>query len=260
MNALQLRAFRFETPGPALQNNENRNSKPETREVSGENRNWGLESRERSRRIWTMVIVGLGTLLVLHAGSTAAIARAQEPDRRPDLDRNYDNPNVVTLPAGAVIPVRIADEVNSNKDKKGDLYTGTVDPSVLVHDHVVIPRGTEAHIRLVEDKKGGHLHGKAKVRLELVSLIMNGERLGVETDQPSKHEGSTHAKASAEAKKGPGGAAGTVTTGNPGDLAAPVIAVFAAAKVDVKPGSRISFTLEEPFAFQPPPVQGSQNQ
>src|SRR5215469_10231888 len=147
----------------------------------------------------------------------------------------------ITLPSSSVIHIRLADEVNSSHDKAGALYTGTVDPSVLIHDHVVIPRGTEAHIRLVEVKKGGHLHGKAKVRLELVSLIMNGERLGVETNQPSKKEGAAHAKASAEARKAPDGASAS-TTGNPAALAGPVIAALSAAKVDVKPGSRIEFT------------------
>jgi hypothetical protein len=163
---------------------------------------------------------------------------------------------LITLPSGSVIPVRIADEVNSSHDKAGELYTGTVDPSVLIRDHVVIPRGTEAHIRAVEIKKGGHLHGKAKVRLELVSLIMNGERLGVETDARSKKEGTAHAKASAEAREGPEGAG--VMTGNPGAVAGPVIAAFSAAKVDVKPGSRIEFMLEAPFTFQPPPIQSDQ--
>jgi hypothetical protein len=105
---------------------------------------------------------------------------------------------------------------------------------------------------MVEDKKGGHLHGKAKVRLELVSLIINGERLGVDTNAPKKEKGSASTKASAEAKKGPQGAG--VMTGNPGAVAGPVIAAFSAAKVDVKPGSRIQFTLESPFTFEPPPL------
>jgi hypothetical protein len=186
----------------------------------------------------------------------------QEPSRERDeardrRDRTPDDEDLITLPSGSLIHVRLSDEVNSNHDKAGALYTGTVDPSVLVHDHVVIPRGTEAHIRLVEVKKGGHLHGKAKVRLELVSLIMNGERLEVETDQPSKKEGAAHAKASAEARKAPDGASGTMTS-NPAAFAGPVIAAFSAAKVDVKPGSRIEFTLEAPFTFQPPPVQTNQ--
>src|SRR6266436_8813706 len=112
-------------------------------------------------------------------------ASAQDRDSREDRStaNSPDDSDVVTLPPGYVIPVRLADEVNSSHDKAGELFTGTVDPSLLVHDHVVIPRGTEALIRMVEAKKGGHFHGKAKVRLELVSLIINGERLGVETDQ-----------------------------------------------------------------------------
>jgi hypothetical protein len=185
----------------------------------------------------------------------------QDPSRERDEARDRSNrppgdADLITLPSGSLIHVRLSDEVNSSHDKAGALYTGTVDPSVLVHDHVVIPRGTEAHIRLVEVKKGGHLHGKAKVRLELVSLIMNGERLGVETDQPSKTQGAAHAKASAEARKAPDGA--SITTGNPAAFAGPVIAALSAAKVDVKPGSRIEFTLEAPFTFQPPPVQANQ--
>jgi len=58
--------------------------------------------------------------------------------------------------------VRLADEVTSSHDKAGDLFTGTVDPSVLVHDHVVIPRGTEAHIRMLEAKRAGMCTEKPK--------------------------------------------------------------------------------------------------
>ncbi len=186
-----------------------------------------------------------------------ASAQARDSQDRGNA-RSSDDEGALTLPSGYVIPVRLADEVDSSHDKAGDLFTGTVDPSVLVHDHVVIPRGTEAHIRMVEDKKGGHLHGKAKVRLELVSLIINGERLGVETNAPKKEKGSGSAKASAEAKKGPQGAG--VAVGNPGAAAGPVIAAFSAAKVDVKPGSRIQFTLESPFTFEPPPVNATAQQ
>jgi hypothetical protein len=164
----------------------------------------------------------------------------------------------VTLRSGTVIPIRVADEIKSNHAKAGELFTGTVDPSVMIQDHVVIPRGTEAHIRLVDVKKGGHVHGSAKVRLELVGLIMNGERLGVQTDVPGKKESAVHAKGSAEAKHGASGVGGAVVTGNPADVAAPVIAIFAAAKIDVKPGNRVDFTLEEPFTFRPPPIPTSQ--
>jgi hypothetical protein len=225
---------------------------------------------EKIRKI--QVRVGILTAVTLSLGVIPwetrdlfgdAARKSKDPgsqDRDSQRDRSTanspDDSESVTLPVGYIIPVRLADDINSKHDKAGDLFTGTVDPSVLVHDHVVIPRGTEAHIRMVEAKNGGHIHGKAKVRLELVSLIMNGERLGVDTNAPKKEKSSGSAKASAEAKKGPQGAG--VMAGNPGAAAGPVIAAFSAAKVDVKPGSRIEFRLESPFTFEPPPPNSAQ--
>lgn len=192
---------------------------------------------------------------VVQSGQSAAPEGQNQRPADPN-GRNSSNNDLITLPAGSVIPVRLADEVNSHHDKAGELYTGTVDPSVLIQNQVVIPRGTDAHVRLMRVKKGGRLHGKAKVQLELVSLIMNGEKLGVNTDEEVKKEGTAHAKASAEAKKGAQGAG--ALAGHPEAAAGPVIAVFAAPKIDIKPGSRIEFTLATPFTFEPVPVQSNQ--
>ena len=226
------------------------------------------KSRNMQVRLGILAAAAVVCLGMMPPGARALFG--QNSENRDDARRNQDahaqdrdsqdrsnahssgDDGTVTLPSGYVIPVRLADEVNSSHDNTGDLFTGTVDPSVLVNDHVVIPRGTEAHIRIVEDKKGGHLHGKAKARLELVSLIINGERLGVDTNAPKKEKSSASTKASAEAKKGPQGA--SAMAGNPGAVAGPVIAAFSSAKVDVKPGSRIQFTLESPFTFEPPPL------
>lgn len=194
-------------------------------------------------------------------------ARVRDKDRdQQEARSSQDGPRdfePVNLPEGTVIPVRMADDVNSNKDKEGTMFTGTVDPSVLIRDTVVIPRGTEAHIQLVDRKKGGHIHGKAKVRLELTSLILNGQRLKVESSTPSKEKGAGSAKGSAVAKKGakigsPDNVAAGAAGGEAVAAAGPVIAVFTAAKVEVKAGSRIEFRLEEPFMFEKPPVNGSE--
>jgi hypothetical protein len=194
----------------------------------------------------------------------------QDQDRDQDRDRDArqnpqeaDSDQEIRLPEGTIIPVRLADDVNSNHDKEGALFTGTVDPSVLIHDTVVIPRGTEAHIRMVEAKKGGHIEGKAKVRLELVSLIINGQRLGVDTNAPGKEKGAVSAKTSAMAKKGAktgGGSAAAGAAGvDPTSAAGPIIAAFTAPKVEVKAGSRVEFRLESPFAFEKPAINSSSN-
>lgn len=159
---------------------------------------------------------------------------------------------VITLPEGFTIPVRITDEINSKHAHTGEMYSGSVDPSVLVNDAVVIPRGTEAHIRMNHLEKGGHVHGDAKVSLELVSLIINGRRLEVESNELTKKKSAASTKAEAVAKKAPSGA--DTVAGEPAGAALPIIAAFSAAKVQVKPGSRIEFHLEAPFTFRKPPV------
>ncbi|MDQ1406228.1 MAG: hypothetical protein QOG55_1857, partial [Acidobacteriaceae bacterium] len=70
--------------------------------------------------------------------------RARTDDRRADAPEEGER---VTLPPDSIISVRIADEINSSKNHTGDILTGIVDPSVLIHDQVMIPRGTEAHVR-----------------------------------------------------------------------------------------------------------------
>src|SRR5215475_2651060 len=159
---------------------------------------------------------------------------------------------VITLPEGFTIPVRITDEINSKHARIGEMYSGSVDPSVLVNDVVVIPRGTEAHIRMNHLKKGGHIQGSAKVSLELVSLIINGRRLEVEYNELTKKKAALSTKAEAVAKKAPSSV--DPVAGEPAGAALPVIAAFSAAKVQVKPGSRVEFKLEAPFTFRKPPV------
>src|SRR5438045_8539113 len=65
----------------------------------------------------------------------------QEPQTQ---DNNGNAPNSgdyqpITLPEGTTIPIRMSDDVSSNHDKPGTMFTGTVDPSVLINDIVVIP-------------------------------------------------------------------------------------------------------------------------
>src|SRR5262249_31824513 len=159
---------------------------------------------------------------------------------------------VITLPEGFTIPVRITDEINSKHARTGEMYSGSVDPSVLVNDVVVIPRGTEAHIRMNDLKKGGHIHGNAKVSLELVSLIINGRSLELESNELTKKNSAASTKDEAVAKRAPSSA--DTVAGEPAGAALPVIAAFSAAKVQVKPGSRVEFKLEAPFTFRKPPV------
>jgi hypothetical protein len=184
-------------------------------------------------------------------------AGAQESAAPPQPDPNHpvaspDETERITLSPGMVISVRIADKVDSSHGHSGDLLTGMVDPSLMVNNRVVIPRGTEAHVRMVEDKKGGHLLGKAEVQLELISLVMNGRKLDVESDAYKKDKGTVAAKVEGAAPSSAGAGTDMALGSGPGAAASPVIAVFRAAKVELSPGKRIEFTLTAPFTFNKP--------
>jgi hypothetical protein len=175
------------------------------------------------------------------------------PQAGQDQPSSSDAPDTITLPEGTVISVRIADKVNSSHNQAGDIFVGTVDPSVLVGSHVVIPRGTEAHLRMVEDKKGGRLHGNAEVEVELISLIIDGRKIDADSDVVKKKKGALSTKATAEIKPGAVGAAEVAVSVNPiGAVALGGIAVLKAAKVEMKPGSRIAFTLASPLTLDSP--------
>jgi hypothetical protein len=217
-------------------------------------------------RICAAVIVAGSLVLCAATGAhefqDAAQQNAPPPnadDRNRSAEHQADVPaegERITLPPDTKISVRIADEINSSKHHAGDMFTGIVDPSVLIRDQVVIPRGTEAHVRMADAKKGGHVHGKAKLSLELVSLIVNGRRLEVDSDIKTNDKGALSAKGKAEKDSVSHMGSATGLAGPAGAAAGPVIAVFAAPKVEVKPNTRLEFTLAEPFTFEKPPVTG----
>lgn len=209
-------------------------------------------------RRWKPFAVLFAFILVLFGWlrqGTAASNSRNSPQEQPRQNEQSGELSRVTLPTGTTISIRIADEVNSNHNHSGDLITGTVDPSVFIADHVVIPRGTEAHVRLTENRKGGRVHGKADVRLELVGLVMNQEKVDVDSDEYRKKQGALGAKVKGMAAPTASAGASAATSPTPGAGAvAPIIAVFRAAKIEVHAGTRIPFKLETPFTFDAPVV------
>jgi hypothetical protein len=211
---------------------------------------------------------GLALLMVVLVTPMLASTRQDKTENppanasqdQPQPIQNPDSSSQITLPSGTTISIRITDVVNTNHNHPGDLITGTVDPSVLIADHVIIPRGTEAHMRLAEDKKGGHLHGKAAVTLELVALVLNKEKLEVDTDQYDKKQGALSAKVEGASKASASSGASAATSATPeGGVVGPVIAVFRAAKVEMPAGTRIPFTLTAPFTFASPAAPVAQH-
>lgn len=87
----------------------------------------------------------------------------------------------VTVPAGKVLTVRLADEVGSKISQAGQTFGGSLASSVEVGGEVVIPSGARVQGTVVDAKPLGHFAGGALLQLRLESVRVNGQQLPVQT-------------------------------------------------------------------------------
>ena len=80
----------------------------------------------------------------------------------------------VTVPAGTRILIRMADSVDSGKQKPGYRFTASLETNLQVEDVVVAPRGTTVYGRLANAEAAGRMSGGAKLTLELTDIVING--------------------------------------------------------------------------------------
>jgi hypothetical protein len=80
----------------------------------------------------------------------------------------------VTVPAGTRILIRMADSVDSSKQKAGFRFTASLETNLQVGDVVVAPRGTPVYGRLMNAEAAGRMKGGANLTLELTDIVING--------------------------------------------------------------------------------------
>jgi hypothetical protein len=161
------------------------------------------------------------------------------------------------IPAGTQIVVRMIDAVDSETDKIGQTYRAAVDEPVVVNGQEVIPKGADAAVKLIDDKQAGKLTGKTEIRLDMVSITVNGRQVDVLTSDvvqsTASRTKSTAAVVGGTAALGAiigaiaGGGRGAAIGATSGAGAGAAVQVLTKGpKVKVPSESRLSFTLEQP--------------
>jgi hypothetical protein len=82
--------------------------------------------------------------------------------------------NMVTVPAGTQILVRIVDTVDSSKNAVGSRFAASLETNLEVGGTVVAPAGTTVYGRLAQAKEAGRMAGKSELQLELTEIVLNG--------------------------------------------------------------------------------------
>jgi hypothetical protein len=122
------------------------------------------------------LLVGLATTL------TAITAAAQKK---------------VTVPAGSRILVRMADSIDSSKQKAGFRFTGSLETNLQSDNVVVARRGTPVYGLLATASSAGKMKGSSELGLELTEIVINGTSYPLLTNTyeiEGKGEGSNTAK------------------------------------------------------------------
>src|SRR5256884_879624 len=93
----------------------------------------------------------------------------------------------VTVPAGTVITVRLANAVGSKHSNSGDQFHASIATPVEVDEKVVLPSGAEASGKVVQAVPLGRFKGGAVLKLALDSVTINGGAYDVQTSSVSRY-------------------------------------------------------------------------
>jgi hypothetical protein len=107
---------------------------------------------------------------------------AAEPAPQPPVRQ----PVEVTIPAGTTVTVRMIDGIDSAQNHPGEEFAASVDAPVVVGDHIVIRKGADARVRLVQAKSAGRMTGRSELEVELVGLAIGGQTFAVESGSVEK--------------------------------------------------------------------------
>jgi hypothetical protein len=101
----------------------------------------------------------------------------------------------VTVPAGALLRMRINQTLTSASAKAGDRFDGIVVSDVVAGGAVAIPRGATVQGTVVDAKKSGALAGRGELTLQLTQVTLGGVSTALVSDVWGRTTGDKAAQA-----------------------------------------------------------------
>jgi BON domain len=101
---------------------------------------------------------------------------------------------MVTIPGGAMIRVRINQSLDSGRTQPGARFDGVVVNDVVADGAVAIPRGATVHGTVLDAKKSGVLKGRGELSLQLTDVTLAGRTFPVASDVWAHHGGDKTAE------------------------------------------------------------------
>jgi hypothetical protein len=177
-------------------------------------------------------------------------------------------PRTVTVPAGAVITVRTIDNIDSSVNATGQVFKASLDAPIVVDDRVIVPRGADAYIKLVNASSAGKIKGRSELTLDIQSIVFQGKTYNITTSEVTQ-SGASRGKRSA-ATIGGGAVLGALIGGLAGGGKGAAIGAGVGAgagtgvqvltkgqQIKIPSETRLDFTLQQPCDITYIPTKGS---
>ncbi|MEP7364669.1 MAG: hypothetical protein ABI972_15540 [Acidobacteriota bacterium] len=122
---------------------------------------------------------------------TAVHEPAPSPVFKPDPPK-VRVPKTLTIPAGTVLNVRLAERLTSSGHTNGDSFSATFEQPLIVDGFVIAERGARVDGAVVEAVGAGRVKGRASLGLELKKFrSSDGQDVAIQTDTFRKEAEST---------------------------------------------------------------------
>jgi hypothetical protein len=104
---------------------------------------------------------------------------------------------VISIPAGTVINVRMIDSISSDRNHAGETFRGSIEDPILIGNRTVVPRGATAYVKLVDASSAGRVKGRSKLQLQLERIVAGNHSYSV-TSNVVEFRGKSETKKSAK--------------------------------------------------------------
>lgn len=152
----------------------------------------------KSRRAAFLLTLNLAVSLVAFGcggtDSTAtnpdgsAVANKDSKSSSP-LGRIFSSTKPITLPAGTEIDIVLDQSIASNQAKSGDEFDASLSAPIALNAKTIVPKGARVKGRVIEARESGRLKGTSLLRLELVSIEVEGKDFDIATNAISRSGG-----------------------------------------------------------------------
>ena len=187
------------------------------------------------------------------ASSAAAPAQAATVRTSVPVPPPVPATEVVKLPDGTPIRVRLDQAISSKQNQDGDVFKATLEDDLIVAGKLVAPQGSKVVGRLSNVKASGKVQGRATLSVALTSIEVGQEAYGIRTNTLAfQAEGTGKADATKVGiGAGLGAVIGAIAGGGKGAAIGGAIGAGAGTGVVLAtPGKEVEFGVEQLFSFQ----------